>query len=44
MGTHDEWDDDPDEAGPYCECDAPDPDNCDEPWVPVVCGNCGGRM
>jgi len=44
MGTHDEWDDNPDGANPYCECDAPDSDNCDEPWVPVVCGNCGGRL
>lgn len=27
-----------------CECDAPDPDDSDEPWVPVVCGNCGGLV
>lgn len=32
-----------DDAVPECVCDAPDPDDNDEPWVPVVCGNCGGR-
>lgn len=39
-----EWDPD-DEGFPMdCDCQDPDPDDNDEPWVPVVCGNCGGRL
>lgn len=26
-----------------CECDDPDPID-DEPWMPIECASCGGRL
>lgn len=39
----DDWDPEDLPSPLDCVCEDPDP-TTDEPWVPVVCGNCGGLL